>query len=371
MFFGNRKNKLIVFSLFFSIFLFSEGVFAAETGIVPCGHSTPCTLCHLIVGIHNLVDWGLKLLVVAALAAITIAGVMYVVSAGSDTMMTTAKNFVRSSVTGFAFVLGAWLIVSVTMWLISTKADLGIGKAGWHNGSITYDCSTQSSALTGSNATAMTKEGCEKWCDDAQGNTEWTASCKQGCANVGAAPIPGTTPTQADCQKYCNGLPDGPDTDVAGCTSECMATIQKSLSGSGCGVITAGQSMSGWTYSQSNRNSTGYVDCSSFASRAFTSAGCNNPGSNTSEMYQNGQSIQGQSSLKAGDIIVYRNNTGSSGHAAICQNDGCTLIMAASQSRGMVVTQDSSFMFNSSSHQPAKVLTTAQYCPAGSSGDSC
>jgi hypothetical protein len=126
-------------------------------------------------------------------------------------MMTAAKNFVRSSVTGFALVLGAWLIVSVTMWIISTKKDLGIGKAGWHNGSITYDCSTESAALTGSSPTDSTRgtkttvAECETWCDNAEGDATWTASCKQGCQQ-NSQPITGTGEglAQADAQKALN-----------------------------------------------------------------------------------------------------------------------------------------------------------------------
>ncbi|MFA7466623.1 MAG: hypothetical protein WCZ08_04415, partial [Parcubacteria group bacterium] len=52
-------------------------------------------------------------------------------SAGNEETMETAKNFIKQSLYGVAIVLGAWLIVNTTMWLLATNDDLGIGVAGW------------------------------------------------------------------------------------------------------------------------------------------------------------------------------------------------------------------------------------------------
>ncbi|MDP1834180.1 MAG: hypothetical protein Q8L11_04615 [Candidatus Moranbacteria bacterium] len=147
-------KKFLVFSVVASVLF---GVFSpwstalAQTlpgGLVPCGNGNdPCTLCHFIIGFYNMVGVMLKLVVTAALAGIFISGVMYIISAGDETMMTSAKNFLKASVTGFVVVLGAFLIVNVTMWALSAKdsnndgvSDMGVGQAGWFS----FTCSTES-----------------------------------------------------------------------------------------------------------------------------------------------------------------------------------------------------------------------------------
>jgi len=145
------KIKIAVFLLFVGIFL---PIFSAQAGLVPCGSSQDdattlnvdesqiCTLCHLIVGIQNIVSFGLKLLITVGAVGIFIAGVMYIISSGNEGMMTNAKAFLTASLTGFTIVLCAWLIVNVTMWILSAETKLGVEEAtNWY----TFSCKTQSS----------------------------------------------------------------------------------------------------------------------------------------------------------------------------------------------------------------------------------
>jgi len=112
---------------------------AVSGGLVPCGTgSTPCTLCDFIVGFSNLTKYLLGLAVTIALAGITFAGIMYVISSGDEGLITTSKNFLKASISGFVIVLCAWLIVNVAMWALSAKTDLNIGKTNWY----TFDCSS-------------------------------------------------------------------------------------------------------------------------------------------------------------------------------------------------------------------------------------
>ena len=140
------KNKL--FSAFFSLlfFLFGFSFSAKADGLVPCGTGTtdPCTLCHLIVGIQGLISWGMGILVIAAITAITISGIIYIISSGNSSLTKQAKDFVTSAVIGFAIMLGAWLIVNTTLNLLPTKTDLGIQKESWYK----FSCSTTSSTIT-------------------------------------------------------------------------------------------------------------------------------------------------------------------------------------------------------------------------------
>ena len=122
-------------------------------GMVPCAtdaHPEACTLCHFIIGFKNLIDFASKILVTVALAGIFFSGLIYIVSSGNDSLMTQAKGFMTASVIGFTIVLGAWLIVNVTMWAMSVKTSTspdgfaGVHKTDWFN----FTCSTASSSTT-------------------------------------------------------------------------------------------------------------------------------------------------------------------------------------------------------------------------------
>jgi hypothetical protein len=140
------KVKITIFLLFLGLVL---PFFSANAGLVPCGlnqgtpeEMSPCTLCHLIIGIKRIIDFGLKTLVTVAFVGIFIAGVMYIISAGSEEMMKRAKEFLKASLTGFALVLCAWLIVNIVMWVLSTNIT-SMGATNWY----TFTCNTQSSAI--------------------------------------------------------------------------------------------------------------------------------------------------------------------------------------------------------------------------------
>lgn len=174
---SNGVNKKITAILFlpviisgvFSILLLPSFVSADVstpapiwTGVVPCGRnsddpktsedeSAPCTLCHLVVGFQRLVQYGMYMVVTLALVGIFCAGVMYIVSSGDEGMMTQAKGFLKVSLIGFSVVIGAWLIVNVTMWVLGAKegsnegGTLGINIESWNK----FTCDTKSSQGTG------------------------------------------------------------------------------------------------------------------------------------------------------------------------------------------------------------------------------
>lgn len=151
---------------------------ASHDGLVPCGGPTdPCTICHLIVGIGKLVDYGKSIVVTIAIVAIFIAGIMYMVSTGNEQLISKAKSFLGASLIGFAAVLAAWLIVDVTiLWIANADPQLKIGVTSWH----TFECDTSSSALSGNGR------------------------------NVGIGP---TTPASPGTGGNCAGLPTQPNID--------------------------------------------------------------------------------------------------------------------------------------------------------------
>jgi len=153
MFLFKYQKSIAFFAtlLLVGCFLFFSTVDAA--GIVPCGRNSgtaeemqSCTLCHLFVGIHRIIEWGFRILTFVAIASLVGAGIMYIISAGNEKMMETAKNLVKHTLIGFAIVLGAWLIVNYSMILLSKKSDMGIGVINWSE----FNCDTSSDLGTGS-----------------------------------------------------------------------------------------------------------------------------------------------------------------------------------------------------------------------------
>lgn len=143
-------NKVAAFS-FFTFFFFFTFNSANAAGVVPCGLGTtdPCTLCHFLVGIKGLIDWGMTILVALSITGITIAGVLYVISSGSSTLITQAKGFITSVVIGFSLFLGAWLIINTVFYVFSAKKgttgtySLGLESKSWNS----FSCSTTSTTM--------------------------------------------------------------------------------------------------------------------------------------------------------------------------------------------------------------------------------
>lgn len=152
----NLKYKKIFFILFFLCLFFSFNF--ANAGLVPCGNEggleSRCTLCHLFVGIQNIITWGRNILVIVAIVAIVAGGIMYIISAGNSGMMENAKGIIKQALWGVLIVLGAWVIVNTIMMVLGTNLSiLGAGTT-WND----FSCST--AVTIGSGPTAITTSGC-------------------------------------------------------------------------------------------------------------------------------------------------------------------------------------------------------------------
>ncbi|MDO8529735.1 MAG: hypothetical protein Q7S18_03640 [bacterium] len=148
------KFLLIVFIILIPLFF----PFISHASLVPCGRnpgpnvsvdeSRMCTLCHLVVGVKGLIDFGFKIMVIIGIVMITIAGVLYIISTGETSMMENAKGMLKNTLIGFAIILGGWLMVNTLMWVMGTRGAgdkggvLGINVTNWY----TFTCSTKSSA---------------------------------------------------------------------------------------------------------------------------------------------------------------------------------------------------------------------------------
>jgi hypothetical protein len=121
------------------------GVSAAQAanGIVSCGRGqSMCTLCDLIAGMNNIIQYLMKISIGVALLAMSIGGVMYVVSAGDSKLIDQAKGTMKNAAIGFVIIFAGWLIINTTITYIGTKTitdnggTLGINVTSWGQ----FDC---------------------------------------------------------------------------------------------------------------------------------------------------------------------------------------------------------------------------------------
>jgi hypothetical protein len=141
------KTKFVSWSIFMVLFvgLLAAPYAVSAAGLVPpCGGTgqTPCHLCDLVKGFKVLIDYARTIMVFIALAVITAMGILYIVSAGNDGMMQTAKKGIYYSLGGVTFILFSWLIVNTVMFYV-LGANLGsVGVAATFNlaTGFTFDC---------------------------------------------------------------------------------------------------------------------------------------------------------------------------------------------------------------------------------------
>jgi hypothetical protein len=149
-----RLPIVIVFALvtlFSSTFLLLP-LAPAEAGIIPCGLTTDdaaqtgdqtarCTLCHLVVGIQNIIVLLRNIMSAVAIAVIVAMAFVYITSAGDEGRMRFAKGGMVAALIGFCIILLAWVIVNfvLTMPIFS---GTGLIRAGWD----TFQCNTTSTS---------------------------------------------------------------------------------------------------------------------------------------------------------------------------------------------------------------------------------
>jgi hypothetical protein len=119
---------------------------SAEAALVNCGTRTnpsPCTICHLVQGGVGLMDWGLTIMTAIGVTVIVAMAILYIVSAGDEGLMQTAKGGIKAAIIGFAVMLSAWLIVHTTLRIFGAN-----NLTGYQQGSnaFSFRCNTSSSA---------------------------------------------------------------------------------------------------------------------------------------------------------------------------------------------------------------------------------
>jgi hypothetical protein len=152
------KNTFFLFLGIVFVFVLTFPL-SALAGIVPCGTSTTemCTLCHLVVGVDTIIDYLLGLIGIVGILMLVIGGITYLVSAGNQKMMTSAKTAIFSTLAGFAIVLLAWVVVNTVITYLPVKDDLGIGVSGWSE----YTCGSGSGSQSGDSDSRKESEASE------------------------------------------------------------------------------------------------------------------------------------------------------------------------------------------------------------------
>lgn len=176
----------------FSILLFSFLLFfafdnALALQLVPsCGEGTSlndrCTLCHLFDGIKNIIDWGRNILAITAIVAIVAGGIMYIVSAGDEKMMSSAKGIIKQALWGVLIVLGAWVIVNTTMFVLGANVGLVATGATWND----FSCSKEVSTGENCNFTYSDWSACTL---DSSGVLVQVRTVENYPANCSASPV--------------------------------------------------------------------------------------------------------------------------------------------------------------------------------------
>ena len=140
-----RTIKVFLFAVFVTASFVTPllvPIQADAAGLVPCGtgNNPPCTLCHLVVGVKGVIDWGMSVMTFFAIAIIVAMAIVYIVSAGDSGMMSTAKNGIKSTMIGFAVMLGGWVIVNTFMTVLANNTN-AVGHAdNWY----TFTCDQSS-----------------------------------------------------------------------------------------------------------------------------------------------------------------------------------------------------------------------------------
>ncbi len=137
------KKFLFSFVILFSLFFTSIPTSLDAAGLVPCGTtSNPerCTICHLFVLMNNIMIQLRNWIFITAVVIIAIAGIIYIVSVGNESMTSMAKTAIKSVLIGSGIILVAWLAISSLLLAMAVKdsavSDAGVGLIFTKNGNI-------------------------------------------------------------------------------------------------------------------------------------------------------------------------------------------------------------------------------------------
>lgn len=94
-------------------------VSVANAGLVPCGtseHPESCTICHLFIGVHNIIDFLLFYLAIPLMIiALLYGGIVLLTSRGSEEQLKKGKKAVWLAVWGGLIAFAGWLLIDTIL----------------------------------------------------------------------------------------------------------------------------------------------------------------------------------------------------------------------------------------------------------------
>lgn len=138
-----RVSFLVFFTVcsLFASMLWSIPSPVQALSIIPCGRneddaSTPgnekdkCTLCHIVVGVNNIIIIVRNLMSAFAVVVVVAMSIVYITSGGDTGQMELAKKGITAALIGFAIVLLAWFAVNF-VFTLPIFSNNGLVKADW------------------------------------------------------------------------------------------------------------------------------------------------------------------------------------------------------------------------------------------------
>ncbi|HEY4496320.1 MAG TPA: pilin [Candidatus Paceibacterota bacterium] len=107
-----------------------QAVWVPDQPLIPCdGYTVKCDFDKLIVLANNIISMAIYLAILVAVAMFAFAGWLYLTSAGDTGKMKQAHTIFTNAAMGFVFVLTAWLIVTLILSALASKAFCESGAA--------------------------------------------------------------------------------------------------------------------------------------------------------------------------------------------------------------------------------------------------
>ncbi|MDP3762569.1 MAG: transglycosylase SLT domain-containing protein [bacterium] len=128
---GAKLAILLGIGIFLSVL---SAAFAAESpdasiaskGLVQCGGAGQplCTLCDLYSGTRRMINFLLFFLALpAATVAIIAAGILFLISGGSESLRTQGKDTLKWAVIGLVIAFGGWVIINTALQTLGYKGN--------------------------------------------------------------------------------------------------------------------------------------------------------------------------------------------------------------------------------------------------------
>jgi hypothetical protein len=120
------KKIILLFIIFLSLVACLLSLSSAQAaGLVPCGGEgqNPCTWCHLMQLIKNVINFLMYIVFPLAAIMIVVGGIMIMTAGGSTERVAKGKEIVTAAVVGLLIALLSWLIIDTIIGIIAVGWD--------------------------------------------------------------------------------------------------------------------------------------------------------------------------------------------------------------------------------------------------------